>query len=234
MKATMVTQLHFRVTSGAVSIAVDLDEDGTVTFLSHAVGKRAPQEFSGDEITTTRSDDGTSATVLLENGAADGPIVRLTVTVPEVIPGDESSFDVGAAALISTQSSGFGGRRPGPQQTYEALELEGEVTIADPEPCTCQDWKAIHDLMPGHPAKLTVTGTCTFPTPGFEVELRPSVPQGINPLDLLLDKVVTPPPGPAAEVVTDVEVRYEEVTDVMYETVTIMPGGPSIEVENAF
>jgi hypothetical protein len=67
---------------------------------------------------------------------------------------------------------------------------------------------------------------------GYEVELRPSVPQGINPRDLLLDKIVTPPSGLAGDIVTDVEVRYEEVTDVKYETVTIQ-GGPSIKVENA-
>lgn len=233
MKATMVKELRYYVTGHDVSIAVELDAEGTATYVSYAIRKRAPQEFRGDDITTTPSDEGTRATVVLEDGAADGPIVRLTVIVPEVVPGEESSFDVSAAALVSTERSLFGGPRPGPRQTYEALSLKGKVTIAGGEPGTCRDWLAIHDLMPGHPAKLTVTGTCTFPTLGYTVKLRRSQPQGINPLALLLDKIVTPPSGPAGDVVTDVQVRYEEVTDVMYETVTIMPGGPSIKVENA-
>lgn len=233
MKATMVKELHFQVTNGQVTVAVELDGEGDAVFLSHAIGKRAPQEFRGDEIRTTPSDEGTRATVVLDDGNADRPVVRFTVIVPEVVPGDESSFDVSAAALQSTDHVGFAGRLPGPQQTYEAFELKGTVTIGGGEQGTCRDWTAIHDLMPGHPAKLTVSGTCTFPTAGFEVKLVPSVPQGINPLDLLLDKIVTPPSGPAAEVITDVEARYEEVTDVMYETVTIRPDGPSIKVENA-
>jgi hypothetical protein len=236
MKATMVKELHFYVTNGHVTVAVDLDGEGHATFLSHAIGKRAPHEFSGDEITTTPSDEGTRATVVLDNGQADRPIVRFTVIVPEVIPGDESSYDVGAAALQSTEHVGFARPRPGPQHTYETFELKGKVEVGEKaggyEAGNCHDWSAIHDLMPGHPSKLIVTGTCTFPTTGYEVELRPSVPQGINPLDLLLDKVVTPPTGIVAQHVTDVEARYEEVTDVMYETVTI-EGGPSIKVENA-
>lgn len=240
MKATMVKDLRFQVSSGGVTVAVELDGEGHATFLSHAIGKRAPQEFRGDEITTTPSDEGTRATVVLEDGrAADGPIVRFTVIVPEVVPGDESSYEVSAAGLQTTEGSGFG-RPDGPRQTYEAVELTGKVTVGGGagEPArydagTCHDWTAIHDLMPGHPAELRVTGTCTFPTSGYAVELRRAVPQGINPLDLLLDKIVTPPSGGAADVITDVEARYEEVTDVKYETVTIRPGGPTIKVENA-
>ncbi len=230
---TMVKQLRFHVTNGHVTVAVELDGEGNATFLSHAIGKRAPQEFRDDEIRTRPSDEGIRATVVLDDGNADRPVVRFTVIVPEVIPGDESSFDVNAAALQSTEHVGFAGPQPGPQHTYEAFELKGTVTVGGGEQGTCRDWTAIHDLMPGHPAKLTVAGTCTFPTAGFEVELRRAVPQGINPLDLLLEKLVTPPSGPAADVVTDVEARYEEVTDVMYETVTIRPDGPSIDVENA-
>ena len=232
MKATMVKELHFQVTNGTVTVAVDLDGEGTATFLSHAIGKRAPQVFRGDDITTSRSDEGTRATVVLsDDRPVDGPIVRFTVIVPEVVPGDESSFEVGAAALETTEGSGFG-RPSGPRQTYEAFELQGKVTVGGGEQGTCHDWQAIHDFMPGHPAKLTVTGTCTFPTAGFEVTLVRTSPQGINPRILLLDKIVIPPSGPAADVVTDVEVRYEEETDFEYESVTIVPDGPSIPVEN--
>lgn len=130
MEATMVKQLHFEVTNGRVSVVVELDGEGNASFLSHAIGRRAPLEFRGDEITTTPSDEGTRATVVLDDGRADRPIVRFTVIVPEVIPGDEISYDdVSAAGLQSTERSGFG-RVPGPQHTYEAFELRGEVRIA--------------------------------------------------------------------------------------------------------
>src|SRR3982751_2838931 len=145
MKATMVKDLHFQVSNGHVTVALDLDGEGNATFLSHGVGKRAPREFRGDEITTTPSVEGTRATVVLDDGAADRPIVRFTVIVPEVVPGDEDAFDVGAAALESTEHVGFAGRRPGPQQTYETFELKGKVSVGRGEQGTCRDWTAIHD-----------------------------------------------------------------------------------------
>jgi hypothetical protein len=86
--------------------------------------------------------------------------------------------------------------------------------------------------MPPGPKTLRVTGTCTFPTTGYTVQLRRHAPQGINPKDLLLDKIVIPPSGPVAQVITDVEVRYEEITDVEYDTVTILPDGPSVPVQD--
>jgi hypothetical protein len=64
------------------------------------------------------------------------------------------------------------------------------------------------------------------------VELRRREPQGFNPQDLLLDRIVHPPTGPVAEVVTEVEVDYSEETEFDYQTVTILPDGPSINVED--
>jgi hypothetical protein len=58
----------------------------------------------------------------------------------------------------------------------------------------CSDWTAIHDFMPPGPARLTVRGKCTFPTPGYTVTLKKKVPQGINPAILLLDKTEAGPP----------------------------------------
>jgi Domain of unknown function (DUF6438) len=66
---------------------------------------------------------------------------------------------------------------------------------------TCQDWAAFHDHMPPGPSVLRVQGTCRFDTAGYSVELRRHEPQGINPRDLLLDRIVTPPDGPVAQVV---------------------------------
>lgn len=103
-------------------------------------------------------------------------------------------------------------------------------TAASPE-ANCHDWTAVHQQEP--PSRLTVRGTCTFPTTGYSVELRRHEPQGINPSDLLLDRIVHPPTGPVADVITDVEAVYTELTDADYQTVTILPDGPSIPVEHS-
>lgn len=81
-------------------------------------------------------------------------------------------------------------------------------------------WNAWHDHMPPGPARLTVRGTCTMPTPGYELALRPRRP-GVNPRELFLELVVTEPDGPVAQVVTTAEATYEEVTDTEYDAVSI-------------
>jgi Domain of unknown function (DUF6438) len=121
-------------------------------------------------------------------------------------------------------------------QGIEVIGAERSVTIEVPpdseEVGTCRDWTAIHDHQPPGPSVLRVSGVCRFPTAGYSVELRRHEPQGINPADLLLDRVVQSPAGPAAEVITDVEVSYAEETALDYQSVTILPGGPSIKVED--
>ena len=96
----------------------------------------------------------------------------------------------------------------------------------------CRDWYASHDHMPGKPKTLYVTGKCTFPTEGFGVELKPAVPQGINPKIYLLEKIVHKPKDLVPDVKTTVEVRYEEQTDTEYDQVTILPDGVTIDVEH--
>ncbi len=97
-------------------------------------------------------------------------------------------------------------------------------------PITCRDWEAwLGKEPPTPPMTLQVTGTCTFPTPGYTAELRPSDPQGINPWDLLLDLIVQAPSGPVPAVLTDVDVRYEAEVTTEYETVTIL-GYPQVLV----
>jgi hypothetical protein len=83
---------------------------------------------------------------------------------------------------------------------------------------------------PPGPSVLRVVGKCEFPTAGYSVELRRSEPQGINPRDLLLDLIVHEPTGLVAEVITEVDVEYQEETDAEYDTVTIR-GYASVPVE---
>ncbi len=91
----------------------------------------------------------------------------------------------------------------------------------------CDDWHAIHDRMPPGPATLRVTATCRCEPGGRKRELRPHEPQGINPKDLLLDLVEG-----YEECEGEYELEFREDTDTEYETVSILPDGPSgIEVE---
>lgn len=105
-------------------------------------------------------------------------------------------------------------------------------TYGGESPGKCGDWYASHDHMPGKPKTLYVTGKCTFGTPGYTVELRPAVPQGINPKIYLLNKIVNAPTKPVPDVVTTVDVRYEEKTDTEYDQVTILPDGVTVDVEH--
>ena len=95
----------------------------------------------------------------------------------------------------------------------------------------CSDWKAWHDSQPISPPKLFVTGKCTFPTSAYSVELKPHIPPGINPQIYILDKVVHEPSGPVNDVITTVEVRYEEQTKAHYTEVHILPDDVHVPVE---
>jgi hypothetical protein len=103
-----------------------------------------------------------------------------------------------------------------------------EASEAEPFRGKCRDWKA--QLGPG---VLVVDGWCTFPSAGWMTELKKIEPQGSNPKDLLLERVVTEPEGYQPPVVRGIEVHFEEITDADYDTVTIMPEGLTLEVIDA-
>jgi hypothetical protein len=66
--------------------------------------------------------------------------------------------------------------------------------------------------MPGKPeaivTKPLVSGTCTLPSTGFTVELRPHTPASPDPKILVLDAIVHAPTIPIRYGRTDVPVRY--------------------------
>ena len=106
-----------------------------------------------------------------------------------------------------------------------------DLTPAPVVPGVCRDWTAFVDLQPPGPSTLRVTGTCEFPTGGFSAELRRREPQGFDPRDLLREKIVQEPDGPATTVVTAIDLRYEEEANAGdFDTVTILPDGPTIPV----
>jgi hypothetical protein len=51
------------------------------------------------------------------------------------------------------------------------------------------------------------------------------------PMTSLLDLLVTEPTGPVTQDVTEVEVQYKEDTDLEFDSVTILPEGPTLEVK---
>jgi hypothetical protein len=108
----------------------------------------------------------------------------------------------------------------------EKLEVPWEELAGN-----CRSWSAWHDHEPPGPPVLHVRGECEFPTAGFSVELRRREPQGFNHRDLLLDRIVRKPSGPVAQVITVVEARYREETDFEFDTVTILPDGVSLQVQ---
>jgi hypothetical protein len=111
---------------------------------------------------------------------------------------------------------------------------EGSIVTPPDEPrCTSKDWNAIHDHMPG-PNKewaTTVSGVVTAPTSGWSVDLRKHEPQGINPWDLLLDLICTPPADSANDVLEDHNVEFVGPGEYEYLTVTVI-GHQVIEVQH--
>lgn len=97
----------------------------------------------------------------------------------------------------------------------------------------CRDWTAFLDRQPIDPPTLRVRGTCTVPD-GTTIGLQRHEPPGFNPRDLLLDKIVTP--GPATtDGTADVEVVFETPAEPgTLDTVTILPDGPTLTVEEVF
>jgi len=108
----------------------------------------------------------------------------------------------------------------------ERIEIQHEQTAGE-----CSEWSAWRNLQPGGPVSLHVTGECKFPDTRDEIELRRREPQGINPKDLLLELIVTEQRGWADEETT-LKAHYEEQTDFEYETVTILPDGVTVRVED--
>jgi len=147
-----------------------------------------------------------------------------------LVPGDpqQEGYKAAAVSRMWMTAGGF------VFITHYHVELRVLKRVQDgPEetPWTCEKWYAHHDFMPGSPPTLHVGATCTAPTNGYHFSLVRQEPQGINPKDLLL-RLVVEGAGVANDVVTTYEVHYSEDTETRYDTVSIVPSGPSgIEVK---
>lgn len=94
----------------------------------------------------------------------------------------------------------------------------------------CRGWRAWLNLEPPGKPRLHVRGECEFPAAGYAVELSRHEPQGANPRDLLLVRVVHEPPGRPIAMPTIEPVQYTEETEAGYDTVTILTDGVSFAV----
>ena len=73
-----------------------------------------------------------------------------------------------------------------------------------------RDWYAWNDLQPPGPPHFHVGGEVQVPNPGVHTLLVPKMPQGINPLILLLDLYLKQEPGVWPPVVVWVPARYDK------------------------
>jgi hypothetical protein len=87
--------------------------------------------FSGDEIRTADTELGTEVTVILV-ADPDGDSTVLTVLIPpvRVEPGAVETR-VETVAFVTTKHSSFGGPPPGPEFSYELLELTGQARVIE-------------------------------------------------------------------------------------------------------
>jgi hypothetical protein len=77
-------------------------------------------------------------------------------------------------------------------------------------PLDTREWFAWVDLMPPGPKSFHVVGSVLAPTPGYKATLKPAVPQGINPRQLILDLELIQLPGVWPDVLTWIAARFDE------------------------
>jgi hypothetical protein len=138
-----------------------------------------------------------------------------------------AAFETVAVWTDSLSSRGGPDLVSGVVHRYDSVEMEG--TAQAPHVFTAVQT----GRLPG-PRLLVVEGGCTFDSSGYEVSLVRHEPQGTVAEDLLLDLVVNPPGSDeiVLPVVSTYPVSYEEESRVWFDTVTILPDGPSVRVDH--
>jgi len=92
-------------------------------------------------------------------------------------------------------------------------------------------WSARVDDPSSGPPMLNVTGTGTFPTPGYRVKLYIHEPPSFNPSILLLNKVVLAPTGAEPDVVTTIDTEPFQWPFNGWTQVAIFPEGTIVDVK---
>jgi len=89
---------------------------------------------------------------------------------------------------------------------------QGDEKSAVTGPCPVRfgaDWDAWVDAQPPGPPTLIVTGQALAPTPGYEASWRVGAADRMMPPGQHLHLEFTPPDGVVAQVITEMDVRYE-------------------------
>jgi hypothetical protein len=82
--------------------------------------------FSGSDIQSEETAFGRSVTVLLENGAADGPIESLTLLIPFVqLSSKVRELRIQTVAIFSRRVAFINPSNPAQLQTYDTIRLSG-------------------------------------------------------------------------------------------------------------
>lgn len=195
-----------------------VEVDQTVSPLHTSIGRlvSAILAFESDRVDSTVS-------VLL-------PEVHLEVAEADMGKGPAASaIDFETVAVWTDSFSTEGGVSQVRGVVHRYMPVDSHGTALAP-----YVFVSVQTARPGRPAVLVVEGGCTLGSSGYEVSLVRHEPQGAVAEDLLLDLVLKEP-GPDAEVLpvlTTYPVRYEEESDVLFETVTILPDGPSVRVKH--
>jgi len=94
-------------------------------------------------------------------------------------------------------------------------------------PGRCRNWRAL--LGPG---VVVVDVWVTFPSAGWNMELRKAEEQGDDAEELILERIVTYPDPSAYQppVTRGLDIHWEEQTDVEYKTVRIVPDDLTLDV----
>lgn len=113
----------YELTDGATQIGYTTSSVAGAPQFSYS-GPKDDRTFSGDEISVLASPLGDLVTVTLED-VPDLQLVTLTVLLPQIglESGGEARF--ATLAIFTTTRTTFAGPRPGVEQTYELIVLNG-------------------------------------------------------------------------------------------------------------
>jgi hypothetical protein len=104
-----------------------------------------------------------------------------------------------------------------------------EITMAaNPDKSKFKAWL---DKQPPDNHTLHVTGSVTVPTTGWKAKLVEAHPQGINKEILILKVEETKPTGPAGDVVSHIDVKFEKKNSHAYKQVEIKGDGSSFTID---
>lgn len=170
-----------------------------------------------------------------EHRVRQSSVSRISTLPSGILPTSERSESRATAG--DSKAGHGGGRESGKTHTYanDRNPALTRNTMQSLQGCEYRpgSWTAVLDSSPTQKPRLRVTGICTCPTGGYEVSLRRAATQGLNSRVLVLEFAASPPSGMANQMMTDHEVRFEQLNSPMYTDVRIIPFDISVPVESA-